>query len=105
VSATVKNRPLLISLGIILLIFLAGLYLERMYGVTNIITNAIGAPTEAYHAQWRRLPAAVDPNTNLELLGSFGHYIASVRSVISLAVSAGFFWAGYVIYRKNIEVA
>lgn len=105
VSTTVKNRPLLISIGIILLVFLAGLYLERLYGLNNLITSALGAPTEAYHAQWLRLPAAVDPNTNLELLGGFGHYIASVRSVISLVVSGAFFWAGYVIYRKNIEVA
>ncbi len=105
VSATVKNRPLLISAGIIFLLFLAGVYLNRLYGFDNFILQAIGAPTEAYHAEWSRLPASLNPQSNLELLNGFGHYLLSIRTVVSLLISGLLFWASYVIYRKNIEVS
>jgi hypothetical protein len=75
-----------------------------MYGIPNQIIGALGAPTEAYHAEWLKLSETITTDTNIELLGGFGEYIVSIRTLISLIISAAFFWGSFTIYRKNIEV-
>jgi len=105
VSTVVKSRPLLTSIGVLIVAALAWKYLFQASGIPNQITVNLGVFGDILEQQWARTPDIVTPEIEMELFGNFWQYIFSLRTVIALAISTLFGWAVLAVYRKNIEVS
>jgi len=102
VSATVKNRPLIVGIGapILLAITLQIVFGENAFVVQ--IGDIFGAITEMITRQNLISKIEVVPAGGVDLFGSFWGYLFSVRTLLSLLVSGLFYAATWTMYRKNI---
>lgn len=105
VSTTVKARPLLTSVGVLLLAALAWKYLFGQVSVHNLFTVNFGILSDILQNQWNQFPGGVEPGEQVQLYGSMYQYIPGLRTLVSLVVAALGFWGTVVLYRRNIEVS
>jgi len=104
VSTTVKGRPLLTGVGILLLAAILWKYLFGQAGIENLFTVNFGILGDVLRAQWVQSPSELGGDS-VRLFGSLYQYLPTLRTVISLAIAAGGFWGTLALYRRNIEVS
>lgn len=104
ISTVVKNRPLLISIGVLLLIGLAWKLSFGVYDIQNPLLSNISIMNGVLKSQWMNI-SGISAGEPADLFGSFTGFIFSIRTLISLTVAAGFFWGTGFVYRRNIEVS
>jgi|GEM_PF-2486264 len=105
VSTVVKNRPLLTAIGVLILLALAWRYIFGPLGVPNPFTGNFRVFNQVIQDQWLSVPETITSRSTIELFGSFGSYIFSLRSLISVAVAGGLGWGTLYFYKRNIEVS
>ncbi len=103
VSATVKNRPLIVGIGIPLLL---AIILQIIFGENAFVTqigDIFGAIAEMITSQNLISEMNVVSVEGVDLFGPFWGYLFSVRTLVSLLVSGLFYGATWIMYRKNIS--
>ena len=104
ISTIVKNRPLLISTGLLFLFALLWKYFFGIHGIPNQLTMNISLLPDILSDQWVQIQHLSSGDT-VDMFGSFSQYIFSLRTLISLIVAGGLFWTTRYFYQKNIEVS
>ncbi len=104
VSTVVKNRPVLIAGGILILIALVWKYSFGLYGVSNPLLTNLTVIGDVLTNRWMDL-SHIAPSESIQLFGSFWKDIFSLRTLISVIVAVGLFWTTRFFYQKNIEVS
>jgi hypothetical protein len=115
VSTVTRSRPLLVGVGAPLLLGLLWLWILRDDGLLALFVDNIGAIANVLQAEfiipegppeWMSKGfSRLVPGESVELFGSFGSYILSLRTVISLLVAGGFFGLTSYAYRRNLPVS
>jgi hypothetical protein len=102
-SATVRNRPLIMGIGIPILL---GITLQVIFGenayVTQIVDVFEAIPT-MLKSQYLLANLEQVSSTDISILGSFWGDLFSIRTLGSLAVSGLIYFATWKMYRKNIS--
>lgn len=103
VSGAVKNRPLIIGVGgpILLVIVLQIIFGNNVF--TKQITEIFMEISAMAENQLILNKADIVGGKGVEILGSFFGYLFSLRTIVSIAISAGFYWLTWIFYRKNIS--
>jgi len=104
ISTIVKNRPLLISTGILFLFALLWKYFFGIHGIPNQLMMNISLIPDILTDQWVQ-HQHLSAGESADFFGSFAQYIFSIRTVVSLIVAGGLFWSTRYFYQKNIEVS
>lgn len=102
VSATVKNRPLIVGVGVPILISIT---LTVIYGENAFVMqigDIFGAIAIMITEQNLIGEMTVAPESGVDLFGSFFSDVFSTRTLGSLIVSGLFYIATWKMYRKNI---
>lgn len=103
VSSVVKNRPLIIGVGgpILLVIVLQIIFGNNVF--TKQITEIFMEISVMAENQLILNKSDIVGGKGVEILGSFSGYLFSLRTIVSIAISAGFYWLTFIFYRKNIS--
>ena len=104
ISSVVKNRPLLIGVGILVAAAILWQIIFGKIGIPNQITVNLGILNTILQEQWANVPVNPAPGGRFELFDSFAGYLFTVRTLVSLVISAGFGYGTYMMYTRNIEV-
>lgn len=109
VSTMVRSRPLLAAIGIP---FVIGLLLNYFYGTAEPLLDllssnvvAIGRLAEQNIMAGGGLFSTIKAGESLDLFGSYSGAILSLRTAVSLIVSAGIFGITFVAYRRNMATS
>jgi len=106
VSTVTRSRPLLIGLGVPLLLGLLWRFLVGDNALLREITANLGVLGDTLKTEWLGTKGPeISPGESIELFGSFSSYILSIRTVISLLVTGGFFGITLYLYRRNLPVS
>ncbi|UCH62402.1 MAG: hypothetical protein JSU77_11445 [Fidelibacterota bacterium] len=107
VSTVTRSRPLLVGVGAPLLLGLLWLWIFRDDGLLALFTSNISAVANVLDAEWimSEGPPRIFPGERLEMFGSFGSHMLSLRTAISLLVAGGFFCLTFFAYRRNMPVS
>ncbi|MBN4080834.1 hypothetical protein JYT44_00580 [Caldithrix abyssi] len=102
VSATVKNRPLIIGVGVPILL---AIMFQIIYGDNAIVSqigDIFGAIAGMIKSQNLISEMKVVPVSGVDIFGSFWGALFSVRTLISIMVSGLIYTGTWAMYRKNI---
>ena len=112
ISTVVRSRPLLVGIGIPLVAGLIWDYFAGDGGLFSVIARHVVKPWAALGHEWlgqsameKNLVPFLEPGAAIDLFGSFGPYILSLRTLVSLAVAAALAGATLVAYRRNMSVS
>jgi ABC-2 type transport system permease protein len=106
VSTATRSRPLLLGVGAPLLLGLLWLWISGGdSGLLALFTANLGAIADVLKEQWVGTGSRIYAGEPIELFGSFGGYIISMRTLISLLVAGGLFTATFYAYRRNLPVS
>ncbi len=107
VSTVTRSRALLVGLGAPLLLGLLWLWILRDDGLLALLINNFSAVANVLQAEWimPQDPPRFMAGEPIEMFGSFGGYILSLRTLISLAVAGGFFGLTFFAYRRNLPAS
>ncbi len=109
VSTMVRSRPLLVAIGIPIVL---GLLVKYFYGTaeplfemlgSNVI--ALGQVAEAKFMAGGDFGHIIKEETTLDLFGSYTGAIFSLRTAVSLIISAGIFGGTFMAYRRNMATS
>jgi len=104
ISASVKGRPLLIGVGILVLVAIVWQLIFGKIGFQNQIVVNLGIFSDLIQDQWTNIPDTLPSDAQVDLFGSFSGYLFTLRTLISLLIGGAFGWGTYYMYRRNIEV-
>ena len=106
VSTVTRSRPLLIGVGVPLLLGILWRFLAGDNALLREITANLGVIGDTLKTEWLGAKGPeITPGEPIELFGSFSSYILSLRTVISLLVTGGFFGLTFFAYRRNLPVS
>jgi len=104
ISATVRNRPLVIGIGgpILLFIFLQVVF--RNHDLAASVGEIFSSIAAMISDQMLNI-SHNDSKGSYEILGSFWSYLFSVRTAISIVVAGLFYGGALFMYRRNVSTA
>lgn len=105
ISTVSRSRPLLFAIAIPILL---GVLWRYLAGDNALLATFLTNNSQLGHVlktEWLRNGRLFHPDETIGLFGSFGSYVLSVRSLISLVIAGGFFTGAFWAYRKNLPIS
>ncbi|MCH8327176.1 MAG: hypothetical protein IID15_01460 [Candidatus Marinimicrobia bacterium] len=103
VSAATRSRPLLVGLGLPVVLMVVIGYYTRSTAFAELLLSNTDRIQDVIKWEWVGQSAMYpEPGDEIELFDSFGRYILSGRTAISLLLTGGILSAAWAVYRKNV---
>ena len=103
VSAATRSRPLLVGLGLPVLLATVVGYFTQSGALAELFMSNITRIGNVITWEWQgQMAMYPEPGDKIELFSSFGRYLISGRTVISLLVTSGMLAATWAVYRRNV---